>query len=82
MLNIDCRVIDTAECEGLKVTSIMREICGPYDDAIYEKYEEYYGSTFTLEELIASCSVSGGIAFFQKHGKMSELVSIIVEEVE
>lgn len=78
MLTIDCQVLDTVEHE-LKVVYTMREICGPYDEAIYEKYEDHYGSTFTLEELIASCAVDGAIDFFQKHGKKSELTYIRVE---
>lgn len=79
MLNMDIRVIDT-EDRNVKVTYKMREICGPYDSARYMEFDASYATGFTLEELIASCAVEGGVSFFEKYGKMSELVSLIIEE--
>lgn len=78
MMDIDLQVLHV-EDNNLKVTYTMREICGPYDEAKYEKYEEYYATGFTIEELIASCAVEGGIEFYKKYGKKSELTYIKIE---
>lgn len=79
MLNIDLQTINPEE-NSLQVTYIMREICGPHDVAITEKFEMSYGTGFSVEELIASCAVDGALAFFQKYGKKSELTYIRIEK--
>ena len=79
MLHLDVRVMDTSY-QDVQCIYIMREICGPYDEAIYEKYITNYAIGFSVEELIASCAADGAVSFHQKHGKMSELVSLIIEK--
>ncbi len=79
MLNLNIDVV-YPEDNDVVCTFVMREICGPNDEAVYEKYVTNYGTGFTAEELIASCAVDGALAFYQKHGKRSELVSLTIEK--
>ena len=79
MLHLDVRTPDTKD-RDVRVKYIMREICGPNDEASYLQFDVSYASGYTVEELIAACAADGSIVFFRKHHKRSERVSLIIEE--
>lgn len=79
MLNMDIKVLDTKE-QPVKCTYVMREICGPTDEARYLRFVEEYSDQFTLEELIASCAVNGALVFNRNYDAPSELTYLKIEE--